>query len=538
MNQHFLIVGRGLAGSLLAQTLIEHEQTVTIVDNNNANAASRIAAGIINPIIGQRMVLASDVDPCLGVALKRYQQLTSLFDQSFYFPKSLLRLFKDKRDKDRYRNRKLDGAYKAFLGDEFEKGHSGEPLNDELGGYVQHHSGYLAITSLLDRLKEYFVEHANLVEAQFNYDDLQFIGDEINWKGMQFHHVIFCEGASAVNNPWFRWLPFQLSKGELITIQSEDPLPDSIINKNHWLLPQNINTAKLGATYAWEWDDDEPSVAEKEKLLASCREMLAHSQRITVKNHLSGIRPTTKDKRPFIGTHPRYNNLHCFNGFGSKGGMLIPFYVSHLVEHLLFNRPLNCDVDIARFLKANSMLVLARQFLSENISSGDVVIDATLGNGHDAELMARCVGDKGQVIGFDVQPQAIDNTERRLKQAKLLHRVTLIQDSHIHLKQAIPDGRQGIISLVVFNLGFLPGSDKSCTTHSETTIIALTEALSLLKRNGSVVIVSYPGHDCGKNETEAVRKWLNELDKTVFNCEMVDDQQNFDAPSLYIITKT
>ena len=537
MNQHFLVVGQGLAGSLLAQYLIEREQAVTIADNRVPHSASRVAAGIMNPITGQRLVLAPDVMRCLPFAIKHYEKLSNLFDQQFYFPKTLLRLFLDRSDKDRYQNRLLDNSYKDFLGEEFEKGDSGEPVNDSLGGFRQEQTGYLDINALLDCLRAYLAEHANLIEGNFDYAELEMIDDAVSWKGKRFDHVVFCEGAAAVDNPWFRWLPFQLSKGELIEIQSDESLPKSIINRKHWLLPQSDKSAKVGASYIWKWNDALPSVEQKEKLRDSIRKMLAPSIQFTVTKQLAGIRPTTKDKQPFIGTHPLQKQLHCFNGFGSRGAMLIPFYAAHMVEYLLSKSDLIREVDICRYQHASSMVVLARRYLSENIHTGDIVIDATVGNGHDTELMARCVGDQGRVIGFDIQQQAIDFTEQRLKQTNLLHRVTLIHDNHAHMKRQLSDDIKKKVSLIAFNLGFLPGSDKSCVTKAETTLVALDEALSIINSGGSIAVMAYPGHECGKKETEAVKQWIMELNKTVFDYQTMQDQQNFDAPCLYIITK-
>ena len=537
MKRDFLIIGQGLAGSLLAQSLIEHEQTVTVVDNSSQQSASRIAAGIINPLTGQRMVVAPDARQCLPIAIESYVQLAKQFNQTFYIPKSMLRLFGDVSDKDRYHSRKSDEDYKDFLGEEFSAGETGEPVNDPLGGFRQNHTGYLNIVLLLDCLKAHFKQLATYVESTIDYSEINLSDEYVEWKGHRFDHVVFCEGANVANNSWFRWLPFQLSKGELITINSKHRLPGSIVNKGHWLLPLDQHRAKIGASYAWDWSDERPTSDAEQELMRSAENLLASSESLSVTNHQSGIRPTTKDKNPFIGTHPQFSHVHCFTGFGSRGGILIPYYANCMVSYLLAKKPLPPTVDISRFQGTESLVVYARRYLSENITAGDVAIDATVGNGHDTELLARCVAENGHVYGFDVQEQAIINSDRRLLRSGLSDNVSLINGDHANMMRHITGDTIGKVSAIVFNLGFLPGSDKNCTTSAETTHKALENAKRLLKPRGFILVMTYSGHACGKKETETVKQWINNLNKTIFQCRMIDAKQKKEAPSLFIITK-
>ena len=537
MKQHFLIVGQGLAGSLLAHALIEREQAVTVIDNDSSNSASRIAAGLINPLTGQRLVMAAEVKQCFPFAMDYYSRLAEQFGQSFYTSKALLRLFQNASDKDRYQSRRSDESYNEYLGEKFNAGESTEPVKDACGGFEQHSTGHLDIKSLLNSLRNYMRERANFVEGMFEYSELQIGEDCVRWRGKEYDHVVFCEGAKAIDNPWFRWLPFQLSKGEIITIESQKPLPKRIISKSHWLLPLDQQQAKFGASYTWQWHDEQPTKEMRDELLRSCGDMLMYSDSVKLANHQAGIRPTTKDKQAFIGTHPDYARAHCFNGFGSKGSLLIPYYSACLVDNLLSSKALPDSVNIKRFDSPTSLVMLARRFLSTHINPGDCVIDATLGNGNDTELCARCVGEQGRVLGFDIQDKAITNTRQRLLTSDLLNRVTLILDNHGNMKRHINDELQQKLSTIVFNLGFLPGSDKTTTTSTDTTLTALNEAAIIINPNGLILIMTYPGHACGKNETEAVKQWINHLDDTRFHCRSIETKQKTDAPSLFLITK-
>lgn len=154
-------------------------------------------------------------------------------------------------------------------------------------------------------------------------------------------------------------------------------------------------------------------------------------------------------------------------------------------------------------------------YLIENCADeGDTVIDATCGNGHDTLFLSKLVGDNGHVFAFDIQSQAIETTHQLLAQEDR-DNVTLILDNHANIGQYIETDTK--ISAAIFNLGYLPRSDKSVITKGETTIVALEEILLRLKRKGIVVLVVYHGHDGGEKEKEIILKHVVRLDQKKYN---------------------
>ncbi len=158
------------------------------------------------------------------------------------------------------------------------------------------------------------------------------------------------------------------------------------------------------------------------------------------------------------------------------------------------------------------------------LREGDTVIDATMGNGNDTLYLAKKVGPDGKVYAFDIQQQAIDQTRRLLERNNIFN-VQLIQDDHSRLSSHVSER----IRLFVFNLGYLPGSDKSVTTQTDTTIKAIQEALSLLEVNGLGLIVIYPGHAEGTREKESVLEWASQLSLYEFNVSRTEflNQRNY-----------
>ena len=156
---------------------------------------------------------------------------------------------------------------------------------------------------------------------------------------------------------------------------------------------------------------------------------------------------------------------------------------------------------------------LAADCLRQVVQPGDIVIDATLGNGHDTCILADLVGENGRVIGFDVQPSAVESTRRALQEQGLLDRCELHCTGHQH----IPEYVKAPVRAAVFNLGWLPGGDKSITTHWETTRTAIAAALSLLMPMGVCTVCAYPGHAAGDEERAALMDWLSALRPQEYN---------------------
>ena len=163
------------------------------------------------------------------------------------------------------------------------------------------------------------------------------------------------------------------------------------------------------------------------------------------------------------------------------------------------------ELKSARFLAADA--------LRQALSPGDTAVDATMGNGHDTLFLCQLVGDEGKVYAFDIQPQAVKNTEQRLRDAGVLHRASLFCLGHERMADRVP----APIAAAVFNLGWLPGGDHAVTTRWETTFQAIESALRLLRPLGIAVICAYPGHPEGDRERQALTDYLSSLPPQQFN---------------------
>jgi tRNA A58 N-methylase Trm61 len=164
------------------------------------------------------------------------------------------------------------------------------------------------------------------------------------------------------------------------------------------------------------------------------------------------------------------------------------------------------------------------------IKPGDTVIDATMGNGHDTVKLAQWVGPEGLVHAFDIQPQALQNTQERLQEHGLFERCKLHLRGHQFMAEAVTE----TVSAVIFNLGYLPGQDKLITTEVTTTLLAIEQSLVLLKESGVLLIVVYPGHEQGRIEQEALDQWIKQVDTRLYR-SLRYQFENTAAPAPYVL---
>jgi predicted methyltransferase len=187
------------------------------------------------------------------------------------------------------------------------------------------------------------------------------------------------------------------------------------------------------------------------------------------------------------------------------------------------------------FTLFQSHLDLAHRYWQELINPGDLAIDATAGNGYDTILLANMVGLNGRVISFDIQLAAIESTRIKLDAEQLVNRVELIHGSHEIFPETI---QSNSVSLVVYNLGYLPGGDKNCFTRVDSTLTSVRSAANLIKPGGMISITCYPGHEEGAKEEKAIIETVSKWDPAVWSISRMEWLNRNHSPSLLLIQKS
>lgn len=177
------------------------------------------------------------------------------------------------------------------------------------------------------------------------------------------------------------------------------------------------------------------------------------------------------------------------------------------------------------------LLDLQKHFILTHLKEGDIAVDFTMGNGHDTEFLSKTVGENGHVYAFDVQKQALESTAAHLKDCGCPDNYTLILDSHHNVKNYVDRP----IKAGMFNLGYLPGSDKTVTTMRETTLPAIEAAISLMDRDAIILVAVYPGHAEGDAEGKMVHEYLSSLSRYKICCTQIKIVNSPTSPFFFII---
>jgi glycine/D-amino acid oxidase-like deaminating enzyme len=201
----------------------------------------------------------------------------------------------------------------------------------------------------MEAYREHLQSTGSFRNDSFDLDHLKSIDQQLEYNGEVYDSVVFCEGAYAVYNPLWNWLPFKVAKGDWIVIETEDELCDTILNNVVNTIPLGNRRYKLSSTFEWETMSWEPSKNAVKELTKAFEERFNVPYKIV--EHASGLRPAASDRRPYLGVHPRIPKHFIFNGFGSKGVLLAPFFADQLTKHILKGAPLNQEVDIKRHLR-------------------------------------------------------------------------------------------------------------------------------------------------------------------------------------------
>lgn len=340
-----VIVGGGLAGSCLGFQLIRSGCEVTLIDSG-INVSSRVAAGMINPLVFRRMNKSWRADEFIPYAKEFYQLIEERSGSSFFHPVTIRRFFSSEQERNFWTERQETEAFSKYMHIISGEDEIAFPYANQFGSGRVRNSFYLDTNLLLDAFHSFSDVHFR--QEPFVYEDLD--PDTANYQGEQFDAVVFCEGYQSKNNPWFGYLPVNSTKGEILTVETNGLSKEESLNRKCFTLHIGNGRFKVGATYVWDTDTTDITEEGKELLLDNLKYLTDQPVSIAAQN--AGIRPTTNDRRPLMGRHPEFEKLAIFNGLGTKGYMMAPLLSKEMCDHLLQGTALNkeCSLDRINYL--------------------------------------------------------------------------------------------------------------------------------------------------------------------------------------------
>lgn len=343
----FIIVGQGLAGTLVSFMLERAGKDCLVIDAGIEQAASSVAAGIINPVTGRRYVKSWRIDTLLPFARRTYREMEALLGTSFASDYRIIRSIGSVKEENDWLARSADPAYEKYLLDEADTAVFRDKIEPAFA-YGELEGGMrVDIAGLTSHYRSYLADAGKLLPNSFDHSLLQIEGSGMRYGQIQARGVIFCEGYRGKFNPWFNYLPFHGDKGEVLIVRIPGADFNKLLKQNIFIVPLGADLYWVGTTYFRSYETVEATSEGKTWLLTRLTEILRLPFELV--DHRAAVRPTVKDRRPMLGAHPNIPGLWLFNGLGTKGTSLGPYWADHLLCHILEGQQLDPEVNINRF---------------------------------------------------------------------------------------------------------------------------------------------------------------------------------------------
>lgn len=321
------------------------------VYDTGANHCTRTAAGLVNPIVFKRLTKSWNVDLLLPAAFDFYTRVENILKTKLISGKKILYPFTTKEDENDWSVKMGDDRFKNYLNHIDSK--ELKNIHAPNGVGLVNTFGNIDTNLFLDLSRTYFLSLG-----------IEFYTEKINHENAaqeSDQKYIFCEGVAVTENPFFNYLPMKPAHGETLIIRTNDLELKNILSKNLFLLPLGNNTFKVGATYNWELKEPVLTETGKHDLIERLNHVLKCNYEIV--SHQAGIRPAVADRRPLLGMHPEKKNLYIFNGLGTKGVLLAPYYANQFTDFLSQEKTLDAEVNIVRFSKRYRKSLLDKKAL-------------------------------------------------------------------------------------------------------------------------------------------------------------------------------
>lgn len=343
----FLIVGLGLSGASTSFLLEQKGYDYVVVDSGQLNS-SKVAGGVMNPVILNKFTLAWRAVEQRDLALKFYTDLESYLETKFLSPVEIYRKFSSIEEQNNWfaagdkpvLSPFLDTTLKASIG----KGIKGNFKFGKLNGTAR-----VDTRTMLGALTHKLESMGRLQKEAFVYEDLTLLEDAVAYRGLKARRIIFCEGFGMVKNPFFNSLPLIGNKGEYIIIKAPDLELNVVVKGSVFISPLGDGLFVVGATYNNKDKTWLPSAEARVELEGKLKDMVDISYEVV--DQIAGIRPSTGDRRPLVGRHPINNQLYICNGFGSRGVLTAPLAANELLDFIENDSPISEEMDILRFKK-------------------------------------------------------------------------------------------------------------------------------------------------------------------------------------------
>lgn len=348
MSKHkvdYIIVGLGLAGIAFAEEL-EKQQKSFLVFENESQTSSLVAGGMYNPVILKRFTPVWNAKEQLRIALPFYKDLETKLAARFDEPIAIHRTFKSVEEQNNWFVASDKPALQEFMDPELVNVRSKAVVAPFKAGKLNH-TGRIKVRDLVKAYREHLHTKGQLMDDTFRHDNVITWETCIEYMNIEADCIVFCEGNGLKQNRFFNTLPLNGTKGELITIHAPGLQLNEVIKSAVFIMPLGEDLYKVGATFNWSDKTNEPTEEGRKELEEKLQTVLTCDYKVV--DHEAGVRPTTGDRRPLLGTHPDNRRLAVLNGLGTRGVMIAPLMAKKLFQYLENDIALDKEIDIRRF---------------------------------------------------------------------------------------------------------------------------------------------------------------------------------------------
>lgn len=341
----YIVVGCGLASIAFCEQLRASNKSFVVFDDSSQQS-SIVAAGLYNPVILKRFSEVWKAKEQLDIALPVYKKIEDHLNIKIDYKLRLLRRFSSIEEQNLWFNASDKPKLEPYLSTQLVK-NTNDAIDAPFGFGEVLHAGRLDTEKLISSYKDFLKQNQSLIEDSFVHQKLQIESTLIRYGNIEAKQIIFAEGFGVKKNPYFNHIPLNGTKGEVLIIKAPNLNINYGIKSSVFIIPLENDMYAVGATYNWKDKTNQPTKKGKEELMSKLKTFL--SCEFEVVQHLAGIRPTVKDRRPLVGRHPEHKNLYVLNGLGTRGVMIAPYVAEKLYQFIENNEPLDSEIDVNRF---------------------------------------------------------------------------------------------------------------------------------------------------------------------------------------------
>ncbi len=342
----YIIVGQGLAGSVLSFHLRRLGKRVLVIDKCRMKTSSKIALGVYNPMVLKRFTPCWNVEKQLEALFIFLDDFEREFLEKIHHPVKLWRKFHSIQEQNMWLEKSDHKRLKPFMKSAFIENPYKKVIATYGYGEVTN-SGRVEIPKLIGLMKQKLENESCFLDEEFDYSFLKINTNQVAYKNILAGKIVFCEGHRLTNNPFFNYLPLLRTKGELITVKLKGLKVNELLKSSISILPLGDDEYKVGATFNWKDKDELCTDKGKDQLLDKLKEFVNVQPEIV--KHEAGLRPTVKDRKSLLGNHPKHKNVFLFNGLGTRGLLISPYLSLQLIDFMEQGISLDPEVNIKRY---------------------------------------------------------------------------------------------------------------------------------------------------------------------------------------------